>query len=127
MNEFYFFNYAATTESLRPVLCLRLWSRNTSDGKPLVVHYPLTDNTSTSFFLVHISYARTECLSHFLFLAPDLIVVVKVRLLGTPAEICLPPHDWSLVHAPDWRATMAFALDDILELAGTITSLHDNY
>jgi len=27
---------------------------------------------------------------------------------------------------PDWRATMAFASDDILELAGAITALHDN-
>ena len=27
---------------------------------------------------------------------------------------------------PDWRATMAFVSDDILELAATITSLHDN-
>lgn len=59
-----FFNFDARTESLLLDTTLKAVEQDTSAGKPLVVRYPLTDNTSTSFFLVHISYARTVCLTH---------------------------------------------------------------
>ncbi|CAB4424877.1 unnamed protein product [Rhizophagus irregularis] len=57
-----FFNFDARTESLPLDTTLKAVEQDTSAVKPLVVRYPLTDNT----------------------------IVVKVRLLSTPAEICLP-------------------------------------
>uniref|UniRef100_U9SWH2 Uncharacterized protein n=1 Tax=Rhizophagus irregularis (strain DAOM 181602 / DAOM 197198 / MUCL 43194) TaxID=747089 RepID=U9SWH2_RHIID len=57
-----FFNFDARTESLLLDTTLKAVEQDTSAGKPLVVRYPLTDNT----------------------------IVVKVSLLSTPAEICLP-------------------------------------
>ncbi|CAB4442743.1 unnamed protein product [Rhizophagus irregularis] len=57
-----FFNFDARTESLLLDTTLKAVEQDTSAGKPLVVRYPLTNNT----------------------------IVVKVRLLSTPAEICLP-------------------------------------
>src|SRR5688572_11819511 len=46
-----FFNFDARTESLLLDTTLKAVEQDTSAGKPLVVRYPLTDNTSTSFFL----------------------------------------------------------------------------
>ncbi|CAB4400947.1 unnamed protein product [Rhizophagus irregularis] len=57
-----FFNFDARTEKFLHDITLKTVEQDTSAGKPLVVRYPLTDNT----------------------------IVVEVSLLSTPAEICLP-------------------------------------
>jgi hypothetical protein len=85
-----FFNYDNRTKSLPRGTMLKTVEQDTSDTKPLVVRYPLSDNTSRSFFLAHIVYARAVRLSHFLFLPPVYIVVVNLRFLGSPAKLRLP-------------------------------------
>ena len=94
-----FFNYDARTKSLRSGTTLKVVEQDTSDEKPLVVRYPLTNNTSTSFFLVHISYARTVRLSHFLFLAPRPYSLGQSQIAPYSSGNFPSPHDWNLVHA----------------------------
>jgi hypothetical protein len=94
-----FFNYDNRTKSLPRDTLLKTVEQDTSAGKPLVVRYPLLDNTSRSFFLAHIVYVRAVRLSHFLFL-PPVYSRCQSQVPQFSSRNSPPLHHWHLVHAP---------------------------
>ena len=96
---------------------LEVLQKSTSAEEPLVVRYPLSNNTSRSFYFF---LPVLRVVSAFLTSWPY-IVLAKVRFLGSTAKICLPHTTGA------WHRLLAETQANFIRLQENTKELNDIY